>query len=194
MCIASLRERSVHPYFPAYLHLRQRGAAQGTLSDLQPEWDELSTFLQVRNAPSRHPHFRPLTLAAGSSDQEWLNVNLAGSYAPSSLRAGQPPLQVVELGSGRGRLSLREKHWELARKHLLKDEKLPLIPLAGFILRDFGFETDGDEPPGNDDLEAAFVEVFGYNDADGPVELDHLYDQTPVATPDWFEPLDGGSP
>jgi hypothetical protein len=87
-----------------------------------------------------------------------------------------------------GSFNLRDRHWELAREHLLRDRRLPLTPLAGFLLRDFAFETEDDQPPTNDDLIAAFAAVFGYNDAMGPTELEYLYDRAVEATPDWFEP------
>lgn len=189
-CIAMLREQSVHPYFPAYLHLRQRAAAEARLTNLRPDWDELSKFLQVRGAPSDRPHFRPFTLGTVAGDQEWLNPNLAGSYAPSSLRMGQPPLKVVELSTVRGSFNLRPKHWELAREYLLGDERLPLAAVSGFMLRDFAFENYP-TTPGYDELEAAFAETFGYDDQSGPVELDFLYDRTPHATNKWFEQFMG---
>ena len=192
-CIEALRGRRIHPYFPAYLHLRQRAAARGSTTGIRPRWPELSPFLQVGGAPPERPHFRPFTESKGAVDHEWLNPNLAGSYAPSSLRAGQPPLQVVEIGPPPGTFTLRPKHWELARRHLLHGEKLPLMPLAGFLLRDFAFETD-DAPPGSADLEAAFAQTFGYTDRSGPQELDYLYDREPTADASWFELFQGTAP
>src|SRR5438094_7121989 len=105
--IEQLRAQSIHPYFPAYLHLRRRAAIQSTTEDIEPSWQDLSPFLQVQGAPSAKPHFRPFTLGTGASDAEWLNPNLAGSFAPSSLRPGQPPLKVVEISTTtRGRFNL----------------------------------------------------------------------------------------
>ncbi len=190
-CIAHLRAQSIHPFFPAYLHIRRTAAAQGKLAGIRPDWDELGRFFEVAGAPSTHPYFRPFTTAQGESDQEWLNPNIAGSFAPSSLRAGQPPLRVVEVGTGRGQFNLRANHWELAREHLLDGKRVPLAPLAGFFLRDYAFENY-DPAPGNDDLGVAFVEVFGYNDSTGQTEFDHLYDTAIEATEDWFEEWQGG--
>jgi hypothetical protein len=192
-CITLLRKQRIHPYFPAYLHLRQRAAAEESLTNLHPSWDDLSPFLQVRGAPSRKPHFRPFTQNAGGGGDEWLNPNLAGSYAPSSLRVGQAPLRVVEFGSDRGTFSLRPNHWQLAREHLLNDERIPLAALAGFMLRDFGFEMDDDLPPAYPELEAAFAETFGYTDSSADTELDYLYDREPITDAWWFEPLAQGA-
>lgn len=189
--IAHLRTRRIHPFFPAYLHIRQAAYEQGTHVNVRPDWDELGRLLEVAGAPSTHPYFRPFTTAPAESDQEWLNPNIAGSYAPSSLRAGQPPLHVVEVGSGRGQFTLREKHWELAREYLLAGRQVPLAPLAGFLLRDFAFEHY-DFAPGNADLGLAFVGMFGYNDDTGPTEFEYLYDTALEATEDWFEEWDGG--
>lgn len=193
-CIAQLREYPVHPYFPAYLHLRQRAALHGDTSDIKPKWDDLSPLLQVDGAPPSHPHFRPFTINGANTDQEWLNANLAGSYAPSSLRVGQPPLRVVELSDTRGRFNLPNDHWVLARVHLLSDEKLPLLPLAGFFLRDYAF-SDYDDPPGAVGLVEGFTELFGYTDDTGEEEVDYLYElpDDDVDADDWFEEFDGGS-
>jgi hypothetical protein len=191
-CMGILRAQSIHPFFPAYLHIRRTAAAEGSRVGIRPIWEELGRLLEVAGAPSTHPYFRPFTTASGESDQEWLNPNIAGSYAPSSLRAGQPPLQVVEVGAGRGRFNLREMHWELARVHLLDGKKVPLTPLAAFFLRDFAFENY-DAVPTDDDLRRGFIEMFGYNDdEDGPREVAHLYDVSIQAGEDWFEEWKNG--
>lgn len=184
-CISTLRTHRVHPYFPAYLHLRQRASLQGRTDNVRPNWNELSAFLQVGGAPSTHPHFRPFTQSESEGDDEWLNANLAGSYAPSSLRAGQRPLRVVEIAEKPGCFNLRPEHWKLAREHLLDGKKLPIDPLAGFFLRDHAL-LDLENPPNFGDLRAAFAEAFGYDDESGAEEIDHLYDLTPVATGSWF--------
>jgi hypothetical protein len=190
--IQQLRAQSVHPYFPAYLHLRRQAARQGTAQDIEPDWQELSPFLQLRGAPTSKPHFRPFTSGTGASGAEWLNPNLAGSFAPSSLRQGQPPLKVVEISTTRGGFNLKPKHWELARTHLLSEVKLPLWAVAAFVLRDFALE-DYPSEPGYDDLEVAFAEVFGY-EGPGSEDFEHLYDRTPAHDIEhWYEQFQTGA-
>lgn len=190
--IGILREHSIHPFFPAYLQIRRTAYENGTLVDLRPNWDELGRLLEVAGAPSTHPYFRPFTTGPGESDQEWLNPNLAGSYAPSSLRVDQPAFRVVEKGEGRGRVTLRDNHWNLALEHLLDGETVPITALAAFFLRDFAFEGF-DQAPNDDELGGGFALMFGYIDGGtGPTELARLYDSSVEATADWFEEWRGG--
>jgi hypothetical protein len=184
--IAQLRAEPIHQFFPAYLHLRQQSALQGTEEAIKPEWKkELGPFLEVAGAPAKKPYFRPFT-AGGEGEGEWLNENLAGSYAPASLR--ERPRRVVDVTSS-GHFGLKDKHWELARTYLLNEVQMPLWALAAFMLRDYALE-DYDTRPGYPELEAAFVEMFGYDSPGGQNEVDYLYDRTPGHDIDvWFEEL-----
>jgi hypothetical protein len=186
-----LRGQRIHPFFPAYLHLHRVAATQGTTTNIRPEWRELGPFFEVAGAPADHPYFRPFTLSTGEGPDEWLNPNIAGSYAPSSLRTRQPPLQVVEVGSGgHGYVTLRPKHWELAREHLLDAKQLPIAPVAAFFLRDYAF-IEYVDAPGDDELIDAFAEMFGYGFGSSRTAFDHLFTRSIQATPDWFEEWHG---
>jgi hypothetical protein len=186
--IEDLRSRSIHPFFVAYLHLRQRAAAQGTTSGLRPRWKAgLGPYLEVDGAPATHPYYRPFWDGAGEAGQEWLNGNLAGSFAGSSLRAGSPPMLVVDYDPVTRTFALREQHWELALEHLLRGRPLPAEALAAFLLRDFAFDTDSDDPPTGDDLVALFGQEFGYRDRLARIEFERLYQPTGAANAVWFE-------
>jgi len=187
--IADLRARSIHPFFVAYLHLRQRAAAHGALSGLRPRWrSELGPYLEVAGASATHPYYRPFWDGAGEAGQEWLNGNLAGSFAGSSLRAGSPPMLVVDYEPESRTFALRDGHWEIAREHLLHGRALPAESLAAFLLRDFGFLTDGPPPTGSD-LVGLFANEFGYRSEAAMTEFGHLYEQNGNVDSTWFELL-----
>jgi hypothetical protein len=193
--IEQLVTQSIHPFFPAYLHLRQRAGAENTTTEILPRWKELGSYLEVEGASTQHPYFRPFA-ASGSLSQMWLNANLAGSFAGSSLRAGMPPLKVVEYDSGTRSFALKTNHWELARKHLLFDEKVPIEALFGFLMRDFAILTAGPEPEATD-LVDVFLSEFGYDGRESE-EVEHLYDLSIInaGVAGWFElwMFDVGSP
>lgn len=91
-----LREQKTHTLFVGSLYLQQRASQMGRLEDLQPEF--LSFFKQfflVDNHPLGAPYIKPFTEQKASTKNLWLNENVAGTYAPSSLRTGQPFRQVV---------------------------------------------------------------------------------------------------
>jgi len=190
--IDDLRGRSVHPFFPAYLHLRQRAGLEGRTDGIKPRWKELGVYLEVAGAPASKPYYRPFW-EGSASGPEWLNSNLAGSFAGSSLRPGNAPMSVVDYDRGAREFSLRDRHWELARHFLLDDQRLPIGSLFAFMLRDFSFLSDEGEPNALDTVNL-FLAEFGYEDVDGD-EVHHLYDRTIVdaGVGGWFR-LTSGSP
>jgi hypothetical protein len=192
--IEDLRSRPVHPFFPAYLHLRQRSGLEGSTDGIKPRWKELGPYLEVAGAPAAKPYYRPFWEGEASSGQEWLNSNLAGSFAGSSLRPGNPPMSVVEYDRGAREFSLRSKHWELARRFLLNDERLPIGSLLAFMLRDFSFLSDEGEPNATATVQL-FLNEFGYGEVDTD-EVHFLYDLTilDAGIGGWFEPAVGLSP
>jgi len=144
-------------------------------------------FLRVPGGPPGKPNFRPFWNQTRDAGQDWLNANLAGSYAPSSLRS--LPRRVVDIGDGG--FSLKEDHWQLARQHLLYDDRVPAVALCAFLYRDFGFTTDGISP-----APAALIDIFrmdfGYRLDSDDIEFEHLYDANVPAREDWFVPFDAG--
>lgn len=185
--IVVLQRQSIHPYFPAYLHLVQRAAAEGQAAEIKASWKpQLGPYLEVAGAPSSHPYYRPFWEGSGSVDRGWLNGNLAGSFARSSLRAGQPALKVVQ-PHARGYFSLLDDHWVRCREHLLFGERIPVIHLAAWLFRDFGFQVDGD-PPSHRELVAVFAQEFGYESPESE-PFRHLYSLPAAGDREWFEPF-----
>jgi hypothetical protein len=190
-CIEQIRGQKVHPFFPAYLHLREEAVATDSDS-ATPHWPQLGQFLEVPGGPSGKPYFRPFWNGSRASGQEWLNENLAGSYAGSSLRA--QPLKVISYGGGA--FTFPDRHWEAAREHLLYGERLSARAVAGFLYRDFAFQTEGVEPT-PDDLVAIFRTDFRYYhpDDEPDSEFEYLFDSgSPDFDGPWFEPYDPHAP
>jgi len=143
--IGELTNRRVHPFFIAYLHLRGRIVSESRESIAKPNWKTLSRYLRLPGGPPKKPHYRPLYDTPGNPNKYWLNENLAGSYSPASLRADQPPMQVVRKTPDGG-LGLQSDHAKLALHHLLFDQRLEIYPFASFLYRDFGLLTEGPKP------------------------------------------------
>lgn len=182
-------ERRIHPFFPAYLHLRQQAALQGTLTSIRPAWSDLGELLDVPGGPYGRPYFRPFWDQRREGGQEWLNPNLAGSYSPSSIRA--VPRKVIDVNDD-GTFVLKESHWELARLHLAAGQQVPALALAGFFFRNDGFATNpATPPPTADDLVLEFRRTFGYTSAEDD-EFNHLFTTDwPGTPPPWFEAWTG---
>lgn len=181
-CIDTLLSRDTHPFFIAYLYLRQLAAREGSLRGLKPSWSELGKYLEVPGGPPGKPYLRPFWHRERKTGQEWLNENLAGSFAPSSIR--DVPALVVETDAER-RYNLRPDHWEAAREHLLFGRPLSVLALAAFLFRDYGFIADSMPTP--TDLVQVFRQQFGYSDSDQE-EFDRLYDTDWIgADGPWFK-------
>lgn len=185
--IADLSGRSIHPFFPAYLYLRQAAKRQGTDSAIKPRWKELAIYLEIAGAAPQKPYFRPFAEGSPGANQGWLNANLAGSFAGSSLRPGRPAMLVVDYDRSTQDFALRERHWELAREHLLDETRVPVGSLCAFLLRDFAFISDSG-PPTAEDMVDVFLSEFGYDNRDSE-EAQYLYDLTilDAGVGGWFE-------
>lgn len=179
--IEALQAQRIHRFFPAYLHLRRQSTLQDAAEAIAPDWNSLGDLVAVPGGPVGRPYYMPFWDQQRSAGQEWRAKNLAGSYAPSSIR--QVPRKVVDVDS-EGRYILRERHWELARKHLMYGKPILVLALAGFLLRNFALI--GNEHPATDDLAAAFYDRFGYEP--NSEEASHLFDPDQAgADSDWFE-------
>jgi hypothetical protein len=122
--IETLQNRRIHEQFPAYLHLRQRGLAAGSLSGIEPVWHDVSELLKVPGGPPAKPHYRPFASRnLKDPSRYWLNENLAGSYAPSSLRS-------TFMLDQDGAFALPPDHASQALRVLLKSTRVPAWALA----------------------------------------------------------------
>lgn len=176
--IVDLSSRSIHETFPAYLHLRRRMRLLNRPTDLQPDWGEVSDWLAVPGGPPNKPHFRPFRSRGASPEGRWMNDNLAGSFAPSSLRNMKEHFVAV---NGEYRIPLRQSdrrpNGALIRVALLADKRIPIWAVAVFILRNAYFP--GDEPDWTDLIDT-FVADIGWTQH----EVEDLFTlEAPAATP-----------
>ncbi len=177
--IEVLRSRRIHSTFAGYLSVRWVAAASKRVTNLAPHFREFfETFLRIAGVPGQKPYIVPFSEEAPSAANLWFNRNVAGSYAPSSLRRVSPLRRVVAVhGSGTSaRYSLRPRHWELAMEHLCYGSKVPVGSLAAFLYRDFAVNIN---PPTMSDLVSIFRFEFGYppNEGKRQIEFEHLYEE-----------------
>jgi hypothetical protein len=156
--LARLREQKTHTFFAGYLYLQQRTAQLGRLEDLQPDFlSFFKTFFLVGNHPLGAPYIKLFTEQKASTKNLWLNENVAGSYAPSSLRTGQPFRRVVSIQERK--YSLPPDHAQRAFEHLLYSTPVQVADLAVLLYRDFGLLGDSLTIQ---DLIDIFAYEFGY--------------------------------
>jgi hypothetical protein len=157
-CLSRLRKQKTHALFPGYLHLQQRASELGRLKDLQPDFLLFfERFLSVGNHPLGAPYIKPFTEQKASTRNLWLNENVAGSYAPSSLRPQQPFRQVVAIQGKK--YSLHADHAQRAFEHLLYSTPVQVADLAIILYRDYGLLGDS---LSIEELVGIFAYEFGY--------------------------------
>ncbi len=162
-CLSRLRKQNTHTLFPGYLHLQQRASQLGRLEDLQPDFRLFfEQFFSVGNHPLGAPYIKPFTERKASTRNLWLNENVVGSYAPSSLRAGQPFRKVVTIEQRK--YSLPPDHARRALEHLLYCTPVQAADLAVVLYRDFGLLDDSLTI---EDLIGVFAYEFGYSNRPG---------------------------
>ena len=188
--LSRLREQKTHTLFAGYLYLQQRSAQLHRLEDLQPDFTSFfKQFLRVGNHPLGAPYIKLFTEQKASIKNLWLNENVAGSYAPSSLRAEQPFRQVVDI-SGR-KYSLPPNHAQLAFEHLLYSTPVQVADLSVVLYRDFGMS---DDLVNIQDVIDIFAYEFGYSqehDTESNKDFSTLYSLETAKgwEEDWLETI-----
>jgi hypothetical protein len=163
----NLLEAKIHPHFAGYLALCRTARNAGSKKDLKFRAKGFfETFLRVADLPVQTPFVLPFRWGLGRG-APFFNDNVAGSYAPSSLREAAPFRQVARLaGSGSSTTySLIERHAEAAKKRLTFDQQVDVASLSMFLYRDFGISKDVASPTG---VVGLFRDEFGFR----PEELD----------------------
>ena len=186
--LARLREQKTHTLFAGYLYLQQQASQLKRLEDLQPDFPGFfKQFFLVDNHPLGAPYIKPFTEQKPSTKNLWLNENIAGSYAPSSLRPGQPFRQVVNI---EGKIySLPPDHARRSFEHLLYSIPVQVADLAVVLYRDFGLLS---ESMTIQDIINIFAYEFGYTSAQG-TKLDenfqilYSFDTAKTWEVDWLE-------
>lgn len=185
--IEALQSQRIHEQFPAYLHLRQLAVAANSFANIEPVWHEVGDLLRMPGGPPTKPHYRPFS-SRNRKDPSgyWLNENLAGSYAPRSIRSTSR-FMLNAAGDG---FELPSDHAHQALAVLLKGIKVPAWALAAYYLRNYGFILHGEG--GVEDLISSFKREFLL---DQGTDFATLFDNghPPLLVGEWFEPLTLGS-
>jgi hypothetical protein len=186
--VKTLLKSSVHRMFPGYLCLKQQANIHDRSNDLPfPYTDFFDQYFHV--AGGDKPYFVPFTPSENPPDETlWVNDNVAGTYAPSSLRSDSAFTKVVEVEEAghNSRWRLQPNHWQLAKHHLCDGETLPAVSLAAFLFRNYAFETT---EPSAYTLIQVFEEDFGY-EVSGE-QFTTLYDTGDTSiNQDSFQPYD----
>lgn len=181
-CLWDLAERPTHRHFPGYLTIVRTAHLTGATTELNPDFRGFhDAFLRVRNYTDYYlgghkadeetpPYLNPFGPGTDPDpDKLWLNPNVAGTYAPSSVRSGVAFTDVVEVdGSGSSATySLADDHAEGAFESFCNEQKLPLGALSCFLYRDFAVEK-----PQTDRYTNIFLHEFGYKTKGGQAEID----------------------
>ena len=186
--VARLLARRTHQHFIGYLYVRKIAGESGLEAPVKPKWASLDEYLRVEGGPHNRPLLRPFWHGQRNAHQEWMNENLAGSFAPSSIRTSPTnPLSSVVTIDPEGNYTLRNNHAENALQHLLLGQPMSVVPLALFLYRNRGiWSTDS---PTIEILVQCFRDDFGYSSADHDQEFRTLYSLDPSWSGDIFEPL-----
>lgn len=137
--VQTLEQCQIHEHFAGYLAiLRAMKKDEGTPVRSADITEFHDRYLRVVGAPDKTPYVRPFK--SRGHGLEAFNANVAGSYAPSSLRSGGKMIHVIEVqGEGRGATyGLHPDHAQAARDRLLR-QKVPVGAMTAFLYRDYGF-------------------------------------------------------
>lgn len=157
--IQQLLANPIHEHFAGYLAvLRAQRANPGQPARSMDINEFHDRYLFAADAPRRSPYIRPFK--SRGRGIELFNANVAGSYAPSSLRAKGKLIDVLDVQGSRqlATYNLRSNHAKAALDGLLKGHKVPAISLAAFLYRDYGLKL---EEPAVTRVLTVFRDEFG---------------------------------
>ena len=153
----ALENLDAHRALAGYLCVLNAASIENRTADLRPDFRGFfDRFFRIGAPPNKKPYAVPFARGAKSI---LFNENVAGSYAPSSLRPVNPLHSVMEIkgGGGQASFTLRKNHIEQA-KELLLPQPLPIYSFACFMYRDFGFTVN----PDRHEVENAITSDFGF--------------------------------
>lgn len=179
-----LCKTKIHPAFAGYLCLKHTSRAAGAVSQLRPNFRAFfDTFLAVPGGPPKKPFILPFVSQGQGKGDIWFNQNVAGSYAPSSIRAQSPMRQVCAFsGTGRSaQFNLIANHADGAKTHMLFSKSIPVHALSVFLYRDYSFRGDA---PIVEDLTSIFRDDFGYRSGhdDEEAQYENLFSESGIGT------------
>lgn len=184
--IVLLTSRPIHQQFVLYLQLRRAAVETGRFSELPQDNEQIRSWLTVPGGPPSKPHFRPFVNTRQPQPSTfWMNRNLAGSYAQSSLR---PDARALFIGDdGAFRLPTYEDGSPDPTPiltTLLNNDAVPAWAVAAFLFRNraFSVEPDGARPE-IDSLLEAFQNFFEWTTPESDAVAERaLFDWTAVPT------------
>jgi len=160
--VENLRKRKLHPNLAGYLCIKRDLRTSSNGKSVKPKFKGFfDEFLAVPGGPG--PYLVPFKETASLESSPWFNSNVAGSYAPSSLRDGGAFLKVCSVDRNTSQFSLRENHAKLALNRFTASQQVPALSLAAFLFRDVIFEAS--KLPDAKQLLTVFRDEFGYRES-----------------------------
>ncbi|MFF3162818.1 hypothetical protein [Streptomyces sp. NPDC003273] len=149
----------IHENFVVYMHVTRKGGQltekdkPKQIAGINPDWfGEVRDWLDVPGGPPSKPNFLPFSSRGSDPTRFWKNGNLAGSYAPSSLRSMKSlfvsPDKTYKLPMTAGGAIDASKLKEV----LLAGVSVPAWAVAAFVYRNREFIASS-RPSGADLLE-----------------------------------------
>lgn len=159
--IKTLQGLHIHENFVVYMHVTRQGGQNAGIgeekrvSGITPDWfGEVREWLDVPGGPPSKPNFLPFSSRGSDPSRFWKGKNLAGSYAPSSLRSMSSlfvgPDKTYQLPISEDGLVDTSK----LQDKLLNGSVAPAWAIGAFIYRNRAFVAPS-EPSG-----AHLLEVF----------------------------------
>ncbi|MEU7495723.1 hypothetical protein AB0B52_01435 [Streptomyces griseofuscus] len=161
--IDTLTSRRIHPFFGPYLYLHSLTPDEDAPAAVAPFWKEFGRYLSMPGGADNRPYYRPFFQEISKPERYWMNSNLAGSWAPKSLR--NVPLTVVDVNAEENTYRLKTPSGVLVLHNLLFDQPVPLLAVSAFMLRNYGFMSDG-APPTESDVCRLFLKHFNFRQSD----------------------------
>ena len=165
--ISALTDTRSHEHFPGYIAiLKERNKAAPASGNADSIGKFYRQFLSVDDAPEKRPFLRPFRSRGVGNPVRLNQKNVAGSYAPKSIREDGPLSKVIEVSQdaeGEFVYSLPSQHWKIVLSEMLSGHKLPVVSTAFFLLRDYAFRMDG---PDIASVISVFRKEFSIADSD----------------------------
>lgn len=184
LSIEALHKPRIHEQFLAYLHVRERGITSGSMTAIEPSWNDMvSKLLGVPGGGPARPHYLPIASRKKKDPASyWMNPNIPGSYAPKSLRKAS---QFMLNSAGDG-FDLPTDHAAQALSSHLGGTRQPAWMFAAFLLRNYGFDPSASTAA---DLIDGFRRVFRFDSTGPGTDFDTLFTVGDEPDITWFEPL-----
>jgi hypothetical protein len=186
--IATLKSAKIHRHFFAFLYVMRTRSLDGE-DEIHPDWTAFEPYLRLPTSlegvyPDKQFYVPLDEKNVRDQSSYWLNRNLRGSYATSSLRR-----KSSFMVAGDNAYRLPPDFGATASLNFLGGEPVSAPATAAYLLRNHAF------PPTTstvDDLISEFRNHFGFDTIDGGDEaFSHLFGDAELLRPPvsftWFE-------